>query len=333
VDVPVDLEAMSTMLIIASRDKQLDLVRFLVQRGASADHLNFLGVGASASCWYVDDLETNYSSLDIYNVLDESTYTDLRSEEGHHIMTIAFASAVGCGSHIDSLVRLGYDVYQYGPDQMAIIGLAAGYGNYSTYSALVSHFGGNIFSRVKNVCVYLLGCAVLGKELKQLVIPAWRVEYDKIVMDLLQRCGDDRLWPLPPRLDADPRLFAIMRQGIKASDLATAFSPETEAWYLGIVRSCGFISLQEEKEAMQRLRELSAAGLVTTGFVYECEEESDESGDYRGCGSEDCREDSAFAESVGIEHPDTGVNDSSVSGTESEADEADQFWDASESVR
>jgi hypothetical protein len=216
---------------------------------------------------------------------------------------------------------------------MGMIGLAATYGNYSTYSALISHFGGNIFGHVENVFVCLLGCVVLGKELKSFHFPERTAEYDKIVMDLLQRCGDDRLWLLPPSLDADPGLFAIMSYSVDATELATAFSPETELWYLDIVYSCGFLSEDEENEVMRRLRELSSAGHVITGFVYECEEESDQSGDYTGCGHEDCREDSVFAESEGTEHPDTGVNDSCESGIESEADEADQFWDAYESVQ
>lgn len=78
---------------------------------------------------------------------------------------------------------------------------------------------------------------------------------------------------------------------------------------------------------MQRLRDLSLAGHVVAGLVYEREEETEESGGHQECGSEDWDEGYTLSEE-GIEDPDTGVPDGCESSTGSEADEAGWFWDA-----
>lgn len=117
-----------------------------------------------------------------------------------------------------------------------------------------------------------------------------------------------------------------------AVELAAALGPETDAWYLGMVRSCGFFHEDEENEVMQRLRKLSLAEHVTSGFVYEGEEESGEPEGRREFGSEDCDEDSALVEEDRIEHADIDVNYACQISNESETDEADQFWDASEGI-
>jgi hypothetical protein len=321
VDVIACLDKTMTMLELASEVKNLDLVRFLLRHGASPDHMCSVGSGASALCWFHSDLETDHLSVDIYNVLSESSYVDLHRDEYDRAVAVELAAWCGCGSQIDTLVRFGYNIFQsrFGP--MKTIEFAATRGNYSAYSALVSHFGGDIFANDTYVLAYLLESTILGKD-------SYSFEHDDVLRDILQRCGDNRLRPLPPRTDTNPRLSAILSKEMKPSELAAALGPETEAWYLGMVRSCGFLSVDEESEVMQRLRELSLAGHVTTGLIYEVGEETGESGGYRGSGSEDWNEDSALSEE-GIEEPDTGVDDGCKSSTESEAD---QFWDAPESI-
>lgn len=143
---------------------------------------------------------------------------------------------------------------------------------------------------------------------------------------------ENRLSPLPPRLDADPRLSDIVSKATKASELAAALGPETEVWYLGMVHHRGFLNVYEENEVMQRLHELSLAGFVTAGFVYECEEGPKNPGGDRGGGREDWSEDSALAEEEVPEDSNTDVDGGHERNTESEDDGADQFWDAPESV-
>jgi hypothetical protein len=275
--------------------------------------------------------------MDILNVLSESTHVHLRHDKRQRALAVDTAAVQGRGSQIDSLVSFGYDICQSILGPRFTLGRAASNGNYSAYSALVSHFGEYVFRSDPEIGAHLLQDTILGRIPFDARYPYEPREYDEVLRDLLQRCGNDRLLSLTisgyPGLHEDPRILVVLGKQMKPSELAAALGPETEAWYLGMVRDCGFLNVDEESEVMQRLRELSSAGLVTTGFVYECEEESDESGDYRGCGNEDCREDSVLAESEGIEHSGTSVNDSCESGSESEAEEADQFWDASESVQ
>jgi hypothetical protein len=329
----VDLRDMTTMLEISSRDKNLDLVRFLLQRGASADHTNSRGLRASGLCWYKNDLTTKHSSVDIYNVLSESTHIDLVSDEDHCYTTFAIAVMNGCGSQIDSLVRFGYDICRGRSGRMLIMGLAAEYGNFSAYSALVSNFGLVDSEYDTETFLFLLTSTILGKARYSASRSDRPRNYDEMLRNLLQRSGDDRILPLPLWLysdpDPDPVLSVILSKEMEAEELAAALGPETEAWYLGMVRSSCILGVHEEDEVMQRLRELSSAGHVTTGFIYESAE-SDEPGGYRECESGGFNEDSALAED--IDEPDTGDDSGHESGTGSEVDELDQFWDASESV-
>lgn len=333
VDAIVDSKGMSTMLIISSRDKHLDLVRFLLHQGASADNVDSVGIGACAACWFNDDLSTTHSSMDIHNVLSESTHFDLHLDVDDRSLAVALAAMHGCGSQIDALVRFGHDIHEGSLGAADSMCFAAHHGNYSSYSALVSHYGGEVFENdMDNIIVKLLQVTILGKARHPVEYPDLISGHDEILRNTLQRCGKDRLLSVTIYGDGhsgeDPRISVLLGKQMKLSELAAALGPETEEWYLGMVRNCGFLNVDEESEVMQRLRELRLAGHVTTGLIYEVEQETGESGGYRGCESEDCNEDSALSRE-GIEEPDTGVNDGCESSTESEAD---QFWDAPESV-
>jgi hypothetical protein len=325
VDAIVDVESMSTMLEISSTEKQLDLVRFLLHHGASADRMSSWGCGPSALCWSISDLVTKHSSMDIYNVLSESAFIDLRYDEHERAAAVYFAAETGCGSQIDSLVRFGYECDKFGITPA--IWFAADHGNYSSYSALVSHFGRDAFEGSTANLARLLLITILSKSLNFTQDLDRPLGYDEILRDLLQRCRDDQTLPLPSKwIPASIRSVAP-NKGMTATELAAALGPDLEAWYLGVVRSCGFLSVYEKNEAMQRLRDLSLAGHVTTCVVYESEDEFNELGGYKGCEREDRDESSALSEK-----DDADINGSDESSTESKADEADQFWDASESV-
>lgn len=192
VDVTASFRTMTTMLELASTYKNLDLVRLLLHHGASGDHMCYLGCGASVLCWQTSDLRTNHSSMDVYNVLSESTCVDLHHDEHDRALAVELAAYNGCASQIDSLVRFGFDIYQSDLGPMGTIALAAEHGNYSSYSALVSHFGGDVFGYEFNGMAgseFLLKCTIMGKALSFLGYPEPTREYDKILWDLLQRCG------------------------------------------------------------------------------------------------------------------------------------------------
>ena len=326
VDQITDSIGMGTMLYVASQCKHLDLVRFLLQRGASVDHLDSFGFGLSTVCWATSDRTTKHSSKDIYHVLRESTFTDLYSDPDIYAQAANFAASAACGSQIDFLMRVGLENF-HTLNPVEVMGFAAEYGNYRSYSALLPHLGGEVLGNGAHLFTHLLARTILGKASYPSVHdPARLCAHDDILRDLLQRCGDGRILPLPSLWYQQPPPSVILSKRMKANELA--LGPETEAWYLGMVRSSGFSNLDEEHEVMQRLRELSSMGHVTAGFVYEHEAESDESEGCEGRGSEDWKENSVVEKNNGIEYHDTGINGGDEISTETEADEAYQFWDA-----
>lgn len=322
---------MSTMLYVASQHKQLDLVRFLLQRGASTDYLDSSGFGASAVCWVESDDITKHSSKDVYHVLSEGAFIDLYSDPDHYKHAVSFAALGACGSQIDFLIGIGHK-YSHELDPVSVMGFAAENGNFQSYSALLSHLGGGVFQDSSDIFTHLLGRTILGKSLYSVPYLSGTGQYDEILRDLLQRCGDGRMLPLPSEWHPSLPPSVATSKEMKSNELAATLGPEIEAWYLSMVCSCGFLSAYEENKVVQRLRELRSIGHITTGFVDESEGVSDDSGGDRGGGSEDWSDHYALAEEGILENSNTDGDGSHESNSGSEADEADQFWDAPESV-
>jgi hypothetical protein len=325
VDAIIDLGDMRTALEYSSALKKLDNVRFLLQNGASADHTHKYGIGAGALCWAANRPEWTYLSRDIYNLISESTHVHERDRS----VAVDLIAMSGCGSQIDLLVRCGYDIRQaqYGPTSP--ITLAAGNGNYSTYSALVSHFSEDAFGNRANNFLDVLRDTILGKAASFVKRPERAWGYNKILMDILQRCGDYRLWPLPPRfrsaLSSD-----IESEGMTAGELAALLGLEIEAWYLSMIRDCGHPSAYEEMDINQRLCELSQAGYVTSGFEHEGEDDANEADGNVRNDIEEQNKDSDVEKENSNDNSGDEINDDSKGGTTSEAEDSDRFWDAPE---
>jgi hypothetical protein len=339
VDATIHYSTMDNALISASKFKHLDAVRFLLSRGASADRSNRFGDGAGTMCWFRDDALTRHSSMDIFNLLVENSHFDVNGDFDNYMSPLTTAAVDTCGVQIDALVRFGADVYLNNDYRAASIHCAAWYGNYSAYYALASYHDKNDFeNNIKFVSELLLN-TLCGRLSRMDERPEFLYhnlnrspEYDQIMMDMFQRgVGprtrlrvSDSVLDLTSLSFYPPDLLGIDDQDFEVDTLAAALGPETEAWYLGLLNRCGLLAHGDH----QRLHDLAEAGHVADGFVYEIAEESgevdrrmrgdhEEDGDVSDLGRKDI-------------YPDT--DDISHGSSTSESDEANQFWDAEESL-
>lgn len=126
-----------------------------------------------------------------------------------------------------------------------------------------------------------------------------------IIRDLLHR-GISPSITNAPGFDLDfPE--SVKGLSITAQQLAAAFGPEAEAWYMSILRDCGFLKAEED---IARLRELESQGYVSGGHVIGEKESAHEDVSDQGSVHED--------------------RESQNGG--SEVGEEDHFWDAEEGV-
>jgi hypothetical protein len=333
-DCGVDVDAithsdMSNALTRASEMKCLDIVRFLLQRGASADHVDSHGF-AAGTCWFTGDDETRYSSTDIFNLLTENSHIDVNDDTQLQFPLLFIAASYACCAQIDALVRLGADVHLRTASGAAVVSHAAWCGNYSTYSALASYYSGDVFNTNTELASQLLLNTLYGRQylldgMSVLVGDGCRSpEYDKIMIDMFHRGVGPRT-----RLDvADSILYytphGVHHEDYAANELAAAMGPETEAWYLSILCICGLLAHGE----IQRLCELAEAGHVPDEFGCELESKLDEleygvRGDCEDLDrTPDIRQEGTYGDIDGV----------SRRSSTSEADEANQFWDAEEVI-
>lgn len=315
----------TTALQNASEFRDLRLVRLLLQRGASTDHISSDGYTASALCWWEAYDTSQYSCLDVFKLLTESTCFDLDDVESDAITALQAAAISSSGLQIGQLIEIGFDA-PCGIGSFDPINVAAIFGNSSTYFALALHHGERAFRANTRFVSYLLQAIIVGRAFYLITMePAYRARlgglrtYDEILMDVLQRGVNPRQWLEVSGWDVD-ELSALLGKTMRANEFAAALGPDVEAWYLSMMRICNL----SEEEDFQRLRELSEAGHVTTGFVNESEQESDGTGDNVSSESGGANEDSECADGDRIED----IDNDSTNG----ADEADQFWDAQEIV-
>jgi hypothetical protein len=338
-DCGVDVDAVAhhsytrNALMYSSQNKDLDTVRFLLQRGASTDHVDREGWAADALCWFRSDGLTIHSSMDIFNLLTENSYLETNDDFHYRTPTLCIAASNACGAQIDALVRLGADVFLDETSEAHAINHAAWFGNYSSYSALASYYDEDAFRNNTTFASQLLFDTICGRkhrlcdpsEALLLQYRGWErsPEYDKIMIDLFRR-------GVGPRVGvnvADPISGwsppGVHYRVIGVDKIVALLGPDTEAWYLSLLQRCGLLAHGDYR----RLRELAEAGHVAPGFVYDIAEEPDEV-DH---GMRGDREEDGGVLDLGQEdvHPDT--DGFSRRSSISEAGDASQFWDAEES--
>jgi hypothetical protein len=304
-------------LMWSSHRKDLDTVRFLLQRGASADHFCNGGYGAGVLCWEAGDDMTTHSSLDVFNLLAEDSYLEMDELLNHPFQMLAFAAVNACGVQIDALARLVSDVHcnettESDARYVAIL-TAARHGNHSAYLALVSYYDENVFRDYIEFASKLLFETIIGRLFflnNPSAFDGRHSEHDEVITDMFQRGVGPRARLRVSDSNETWRPPGIHDEEFEADKLAAALGPATEAWYLGLLHHCGLLAHEE----LQRLRELAETGHVAAGFVYEIAEERDEVND-SGLGQKDIY---------------TDIDGVSRRSSVSEADEANQFWDAEE---
>jgi hypothetical protein len=330
VDVNAVIESymMDNALTCASRSKSLDVVRFLLQRGASADHVNRTGCGAGTLCWVIGDDLTRHSSMDVFNLLVEYTHIEMDDDLRFRSSTLCRAAPNATGAQMDTLISLGADVHLGDESGTAAIHHAALFGNYSTYSALASYYDWDIFKN-NEFGSRLLFCAIWGRiqfanepPAKLYRPPGRYTQHDQVMIDMLQRGVRPRKRLLVADSDISWGPPSVFEQFAEVDNVAAEFGPEAEAWYLSMLHTCDLLA----PGGIERLREVAEAGHLVAGFVYELTGEPNEM-DHNMRG--DCEEDGdtpnlgqggVYADVDGISRR-TSIN---------EADEANQFWDAEE---
>jgi len=249
VDATATFDDMSTPLEMACLGKDLDTVRFLLQRGASGDHLNSHGLSASSYCWALGDRETKHTSADIFNLLAEHTCPDL-VDACWIVKALGLACNSADGSHIDPLVRFGLSKRLNTWNNEEPTNAAAYFGNYSTYVTILSYYDADAAFENIDFVSTLLHMTIVGyanhlsTPLRNTVLAASRLRgYNEIIANILERGVDPRSWV---------RLASTLPQSrnkdIRADQLAAALGPETEAWYLSMVRKCCSLNEREEQE-------------------------------------------------------------------------------------
>jgi hypothetical protein len=287
-----------TALQQAAFFKELDIVRFLLQRGASPDLLIPGGDLPDWTCWYLDDRQTEHSSMDIFNLLCENVCPDMQAVDAYGSTSLHIAASNANGGQIDSLVSLGSDIHLQTRNGMVPIHYAINNGNFSAFSSLVLHYDEDIFGGPDRLGWSLLHWTVGSKAVyldeiwrDAVVDPTGPHEYGEILRDVLQRGVSPQArhrresWWLEAARDLQGR-------EVTAHELAVAYGPEVEAWFLGALRACGLLVADDD---INRLLDLESEG-----YGIECEEDSDTQ------------------------------SESLSSDEDSESEEGDQFWDAEE---
>ena len=329
IDAIANFDDMTTPLENACFRKDLNTVRFLLQRGASADHLNSITLRASALCWVESDLTSQHSSEDIFNLIAGDICLDVIDSDWA-TMALYLVSCHGCASQFHSLLRhLPDKIEAEGPIRFAASG-----GNYSTFSALLSYVDEYVLNNMIGAC--LLRDTIKGhaEHLSRshdgsIRFPKRAREYDAIIGNLFRRGISPQSWVQEDEgwWDYAPH---VPRKGMRADELAAACGPVTESWYLGMVRLHSVLNEQEEDEISQRLLELSRAGHVDFGLVCEGQEQHDGPGDDDGSESGGWSENLDVVKKDRAEDIDDEINDTHDGGTDGETDENGQFWDAPE---
>lgn len=256
-----------TGLTIAGTKGQINVVRLLLDRGASQDRLNSLGASPGILCWANLTAEKQPClSKDIFHLLCESAYQDISASDEYGTTALHYASIASGRSQIDYLRCLGADTYKVDLYGRAPINWAISYGNFPAYSALLPHYEQDTMKHSHEIGKSLLASAYDAATHRSSRKFFMRTGMVAIAKDLLRR-------------GADPERHAQLQHwrydGLRGGEagafqLAAALGPDIEAWYLDLLRSNGFLRAGEYNE-----RRGSPDQHVGTGFVYEPDDEDD----------------------------------------------------------
>ncbi|KAF2716492.1 ankyrin [Polychaeton citri CBS 116435] len=145
IDAEVDVNAsfglrQTSPLQWALWQKQYDVVRTLLNRGASQDHVNLFGWNATFFCWA--RMSKNDQPMTFFlQLLSDDTYQDLDIVDGRGWTVLQRVAAYGFPCEIRELIKLGADPVQVTlPLHWGAIHHATFYGNLDTFEELVPYY-------------------------------------------------------------------------------------------------------------------------------------------------------------------------------------------------
>jgi hypothetical protein len=278
IDIPVDSD-MFTALETATAFNHVNVVRYLLKRGASQSQRNLFGLSPAMLCWNNGHPEGQASSLDIFKLLCDNDFQELNAAnvDGRTVLHIASESADG--PQIESLLRLGSNVRHLDICKYSPVNDATFYGNYSSYRALTSNTDEGVpesrnrdgWSSIHSTLAgkdellnavrkwtdghqqssqpfWLLGKTGSGKSTTFTRSISRKPEHDDILKDLLER-GEH----LHSQVQRIPRFNSYIEVGwnipptlrgreVTAHQLAAGYGPATESWFLGMLRKCSLLT-------------------------------------------------------------------------------------------
>jgi hypothetical protein len=256
-----------TPLLVAATYHEIDILRMLLNRGASLDHFDAYGSNAAANCIFDvnDDNQHRAATVDMLKVISEfgPLDTDTTGSKDALLLAAMFSGA----REIDFLVSLGCkDDDRFDSDHSAAIDYAAKRGNSATYFALLAH--GATTERPEHELLSIVGSQA-GQFVGNISLPRGSTVRDPIIEDLLSRRAD--LMTSICIVDGWPR--KTQGPAIPLQQAVAGYGPEVEAWFLGLLQECG----RETEEDQCRLQELRMGGYGQYGMVIgEVQEELDD---------------------------------------------------------
>ncbi|KAM0715707.1 hypothetical protein Q7P37_009207 [Cladosporium fusiforme] len=295
-----------TALELAATFGKIDTMRLLLRRGASQDHMDNMGFGVHSICW-VATVVVGACSADIFRLLGEHAMLEMRSSFGSALTVLHGAAAFAGAADVLYLIQLGLDVNERDIEGTTPLQYAVESGNPPAYFALLSYEPG-LVANVHESGRSLLHRVVAGKHAATGAIHG---DYDPIIRDLLSR-GEDPLMRNMPEHDFEfPE--SVRSQSITPQQLAAAYGPDIEGWFMAILRDCGVLNARED---IDRLHELEKQGYASQGHVIGEEQSQSENE------AEVKRDD---RDEEGLDH-----NGSAIDVSESE--DEDHFWDAEDKL-
>lgn len=327
IDAAVVPELMTALEFAAYRQR-IDLLRVLLQRGASADHVGARGLNAFFYSFYPDERNWQKTpTMDTVNVLNEYVWMDPSATWDYGGTALHAAAMFSLDVDIDALVRLGCDLDHVDKQGSTALRYAVKYGNSSAYFGLLRNgakIGGD--GKGKDRASALLMNAIACKATVRVPSDGFmEFDHETIVKHLLRRHlpadsllyihGNER-WS-----DGESWPASITDRTITWREFAAAYGPEAEDWLAGILRDCGWSAYAERQYACGGSNKMtSSEGLRKGHVIGEVAAEAQQRNDVQA--AQAYRDDDDSREQC----VDSAIDD------RDDNDEGERFWDAVETL-
>lgn len=267
----------STSLELAAKKRSMNVLRTLLQRGASADHCDKFGVDVYVSCWYpILTRAGAFPSRDVFHIVNEYIALDHTYTWGAGVrlpVLLAAATTVE-GPDIDALISYGHNIEGADNGGRTVLFYAVSFGNPSAFFALLAH-GADMY--YESFSVELMLHETIKGEATRIDRTILAVQaYDAIARHLLRNGSPDLnlIFDIAPESPSDPA--SIRGRSVTLKQIAEANGPRIETWFLALLRESGDPHLFT-KEDKRRLHALRLEGYAQQGCVFG--EDQDLSGD------------------------------------------------------